>query len=717
MSYIQQTFGNQERWVNWDYVDKKDGKKPTKVPKNPRTGGNAMSNNPSTWTNYTFAKSKSERVGIMLHDDLLIGMDIDGTLTDETSLQLIQRANTYTEISPSGNGLRLFLLTETPYHLLRNKKGNFEVYNSVRFLTVTEKPFAQYNIPIRTVSHEELTSILEIVGYPWGKEETEATPVYTEGISILTDSEVLQKMFSASNGKKVEALYNTVTANGGSEDDQAFCMHLAFYCGKDPQQMERIWLSSPIGGRSKTQDRQDYRKRTIENAIKRTSDVYKKKDVTIKKMTPQDFSMDSLLSTTTKAGDIVYIMNTENICRILRNHPEFKNGFRYDSFKNIMEIKDKEVWREMQEGEDVNIQTKISIMFPCFAKVSKLMVQDAMYKIMRENTFDSAKNYITSITWDKEPRLNSWLSKTYGVSEDEYHIAVGTNWLKGLVKRIIYAGCKFDYVLVLEGKQGSRKSTSLNVLCDMGDHNWHVESTITTESKDFFMQMQGKAVVEFSEGETLSRTETMRLKAIITTQSDKMRMPYERTTREFPRRCVFAMTTNKDEYLKDETGNRRWLPVALVFEQANIDWLRENRDQLLAEAYYRVITLKESTWEFPDNIEEIQDSRRIEDTNTDIVLNWYRGLRQDQREEGITVRDAFDGAIRRVDNFKSLDKLEEMRLGGILRGSLKLEKERKMDKGERVNKYYDVKNLHSGYKPTETVQSVVEQITKDLITN
>lgn len=343
------------------------------------------------------------------------------------------------------------------------------------------------------------------------------------------------------------------------------------------------------------------------------------------------------------------------------------------------------------------------------------MVQDAMYKIMRENTFDSAKDYITSIVWDKTPRLNSWLSKTYGVPEDEYHVAVGSNWLKGLVKRIIYAGCKFDYVLVLEGKQGSKKSTSLNVLCDMGDHNWHVESTITTESKDFFMQMQGKAVVEFSEGETLSRTETMRLKAIITTQSDKMRMPYERTTREFPRRCVFAMTTNKDEYLKDETGNRRWLPVALAFEQANIEWLKENRDQLLAEAYYRVITMKESTWEFPDNIEEIQDSRRIEDTNTDIVLNWYRGLTQVQREEGITVRDAFNGAIRIVENFKSLDKLEEMRLGGILRGSLKLEKERKMDKGERVNKYYDTKNLHGGHKPIETIESFIEDINRQLI--
>src|ERR1019366_5023328 len=117
---------------------------------------------------------------------------------------------------------------------------------------------------------------------------------------------------------------------------------------------------------------------------------------------------------------------------------------------------------------------------------------------------------------------------------------------------------------------------------------------MSTDNKDFFMQFQGKLFVEFSEGETLNRTETKKMKAIITTQFDRYRPPFGRSSQDFPRRCVFAMTTNQEEYLKDETGNRRWLPVRLVKKTADTEWLAENREQIFAEAYHRVITLKET---------------------------------------------------------------------------------------------------------------------------
>jgi len=69
--------------------------------------------------------------------------------------------------------------------------------------------------------------------------------------------------------------------------------------------------------------------------------------------------------------------------------------------------------------------------------------------------------------------------------------------------------------------------------------------------------------VEFSEGETMSRTETKNMKAMISTQTDTYRAPYGRVMKDVPRRCVFAMTTNQDEYLKDESGNRRFYPIFL----------------------------------------------------------------------------------------------------------------------------------------------------------
>ncbi len=326
------------------------------------------------------------------------------------------------------------------------------------------------------------------------------------------------------------------------------------------------------------------------------------------------------------------------------------------------------------------------MIFPCFAKVGKDLIYDAVIKVSREMAIDSGSDWIRSLKWDGKERLDTWLSSTYNVPDDKYHRAVASNWMKGLVKRIVQPGCKFDYVLVLEGEQGIKKSTSLGILG--GD--WHVETAMSTDTKDFFMQFQGKAIIEFSEGETLSRTEVKRMKAIITMQSDKFRPPYGRTSIDFPRRCVFAMTTNQSEYLKDETGNRRWLPVACE-GIANVEWLEANREQLFAEAYHRVVDLKETTYDFPkEETEAAQRTRRIHDPNEDNIAHWYfNKLKQTERDEGITsfqcFRDVYCGGMTPQ---KGLDRYTEMAIADVLKNVIRLKKERRMVDGIQANRWY-----------------------------
>lgn len=395
-----------------------------------------------------------------------------------------------------------------------------------------------------------------------------------------------------------------------------------------------------------------------------------------------------LLCRTTKDGGKVYVVNTENLCRIFNKHPQFTKRFRYDEFKALLEYRTSQEspWRQLEDSDVIHVQTELSVTFDFLHKVGKEMVYDAIIKTSRENAYDSAKDYIKAIKWDETPRLDSWLTHTYGTPEDVYHKAVGANWLKGLVKRIIEPGCKFDYVLVIEGEQGIRKSASLAVLG--GD--WYVETTMSTDSKDFFMQFQGKAIIEFSEGETLNRTEVKRMKAIITTQYDKYRPPYGRVSVDFPRRCVFAMTTNQSEYLKDETGNRRWLPITVVLPEANIEWLAENRDQLLAEAYHRAITLKEKIYEFPrEETAQAQDARRIRDPNLELIANWYyNDLDDKKREEGITIDQVFRDALNGGFGGRAKTKWEEMSIANVLKNDLKLERRFSMRNGVRANYWY-----------------------------
>lgn len=694
MNPLIKRYGKEERFVVWK-LQERNGKK-TKIPYS-IAGDLASSTDPSTWSIYDEAKNFSDNVGIVFTpDQTLLGIDIDHCLNKDTKKiqheekeaieNLIKEANTYTEISPSGEGLHIYLeIDGGKLDLIANRHGSFEAYTSGRYFTITLNAFEESK-SIRKISHDEANKLLSIIGYPWKKKEETVhknSQELFQGIE-LNDSEILQKMFASKNGAKIKAIYDL--NNGKSEDDLSLCSYLAFWTRKDPLQMERIWMTSPLGSRKKTQQREDYRKRTITTAIASCRDVYEPSPALKTNKIVEKFDLD-LLFTLDSKRDKIFTQNTENICRILRKHPDFKNNFRYDIFKNALEIYSKNKWRKFEDNDEVDIQTQISILFSFFGRVGKQMVRDAMVKVAIENSIDSALDYITALKWDKILRLNEWLYHTYGCPIDTYHISVGSNWLKGLVKRIVEPGCKFDYVLVLEGEQGSKKSTSLSILA----RGLHVESTTSTDNKDFFMQFSGNLIIEFSEGDTMNRTEVKKMKAIITTQVDKYRPAYGHTVQEFPRRCVFAMTTNDEQYLKDETGNRRWLPVKLELLEANVEWLQENREQLFAEAYHRIVNLKETIYDFPKQETLMQqDNRRVRDPNTDLVQDWYYNkLTNIEREQGITINQVYKEVLHGgFTPSRPIDKKTEMIIGDILR-TTGLEKKRVMKDKVQLNRYFE----------------------------
>lgn len=688
----------QKKWVNWKYKVVK-GKK-TKVPYQVN-GHLASSTDSQTWNTYQEVVKKDPKfIGFVLSSEKkTLFVDFDHCLKNgkldnpfkEQMAEFILESDTYTEISPSGEGLHFYFNLTEPLELVANKHKlddiiSYEAYTDERYFTVTEKSFGKHR-PVRTITVEEALRLLEILGYPWKKtKKTEGGVTKTNQQENLTDDAVLRKMFRAKNGDKIKALYEGDTSaykNDISAADAALCSHLAFWTGKNQAQIERLWLQSPLGQREKTQERKDYRDMTIISAINNCTDIYQSETT---KTAQENPDLDLLF--VFNKGEKTFVQNVENVCRILRKHQDFTGRFRMDEFTNVAEIKVGDNWRQLKDTDAVDVQAQISILFPIFSKVPKEMVYDAIIKVSIENKIDSAADYLRSLVWDKKSRLNSWLTTVYGAKNDEVTQSIGSNWLKGLVHRIIEPGCKFDHVLVLEGEQGMKKSMSLYIL----GNGWHVETTMSTDSKDFFMQFAGKAIIEFSEGETLSRTEVKKMKAIITIQSDKYRPPYSRVSIEFPRRCVFAMTTNQTEYLKDETGNRRWLPIRCL-KNADVEWLKANRDQLFAEAYYRLVVLKEKTYEFPDEeLKREQSLRRIANPWEAPIYEWYLTLDENERNEGITTNDAYLRGVQGSETFKKqITTYESMVVGEILRSSLKLEKRRTMVEGEQLNRYYPTK--------------------------
>ena len=704
----------EKQWLLWRLEADPKGKL-TKIPYQ-TNGYKASSVDASTWCDYetarqTLAKSSFfSGIGIVLTNGI-VGIDLDhvivnGVLIDEKSSRFVDECDTYTEISPSGTGLHILFSIDNDFVLASNKIKNgdsiaYEVYREGRYFTFTENIYLEKRI-IRSITPEQLFEYLSILGFKQTKKEIQEELPTAIPTNIKSD-EILDILFRARNGEKMRSIWNGDLSHNNNDHSAAdfyLCQMLAFYSGCDYATIERLWLESPLGQREKTQKREDYRKVTIERAIRYTTKIYtadRSKDNVVdfvKKTVTKKVKGEDGKSREIEIDTIV--LCTENIHIFLDTFEDFCGRFRFDTFKNKCEIKDPitNKWRELKDIDIIFIQTQISKLHPAFSLVSKQMTEDAVRYVCHKHSFDSVLEYFNSIHWDGEQRVDTWICRAYNVPETPYFIAVGANWLKGLVMRAIEPGTKFDYVMVLESKQGMKKSTSLHVLGDVfekeGLPGWHVETVLTPDSKDFYMTFFGNLIVEFSEGETLSRSEVKKLKSVITVTHDDIRLPYERNVNRHYRRCVFAMTTNEDRYLKDETGNRRWLPVE-VGSSINIDWIRENRDQLYAEAYYRAVVLKEPFWQFPDEeTSAMQESRMVVDPQSELIEEWYATLGQERRMQGVTTRDAFN-AITPASHMsfgEKITKVVEMQLASTLKNKLKLDRKTMYVNGVQKRLYF-----------------------------
>lgn len=217
-------------------------------------------------------------------------------------------------------------------------------------------------------------------------------------------------------------------------------------------------------------------------------------------------------------------------------------------------------------------------------------LEEAVRMVAMRHAFHPVRCFLEGLTWDGVPRLATWLRRAC-LEEDEwddreplqkYLARAGTWFLQGMVARVMQPGVKFDYMLILEGKQGLRKSTLLKTLA--GD--WFADTGIVLGDKDSYQQLQGRWLYEFAELDSFGKAEVTKIKSFIASASDYFRASFDRRARDYPRQLVFGGTTNEDHYLTDPTGNRRFWPVR-VTRVIDIEWLQANRDQLFAEAVVR----------------------------------------------------------------------------------------------------------------------------------
>lgn len=284
----------------------------------------------------------------------------------------------------------------------------------------------------------------------------------------------------------------------------------------------------------------------------------------------------------------------ENIKRILVNDRDWAHVIAFDSFRSQIVATSTPPWDALNApGEvperypapwsDVDMARLRGWLHSSSyeIQVSTQAIGEAVVVVAERTRIHPVRDYLRSIAWDGTRRLESWLARYVGATDTAYTRAVGRCFLIAAVARAIQPGCKVDTIVCLEGAQGRGKSRLIRALFGVDDA-WVSDTPLDLSSKDRFTALRGRWAVEWAELDGLSRAESERIKAFVSSSVDTYRPPYGKSDVSIPRSCVFIGTTNSDTYLQDATGNRRWWPVRVG--TIDLQAIERDRAQLWAEA-------------------------------------------------------------------------------------------------------------------------------------
>lgn len=349
-----------------------------------------------------------------------------------------------------------------------------------------------------------------------------------------------------------------------------------------------------------------------------------------------------------------------NLETILREDPRFRGRFRYSLFDGRNHYLNKK--NDLVEIDDI-LEMKLSSWVSQVYGLelsSDTHIGKIMSLIASENEFHPVQTYLKKLNWDGEHRMKNLFTEYMKSSDHSEENYIGTadrhpdysvfgisdrasipqiygiRWMMAAVMRAMYPGVKTDNLLCIIGDQGIGKSTAVKELCY--DESWFSDTPFDLTKKDSYMQIQGKWLIELPECETLHRSGFNAAKSFLSSCSDRYRLPYRRHAVDVKRTSIMVATTNQTKlgFLNDVSGHRRYWVCRV--DDCDFNKIREDRDQLWAEAFYYAIICPENHWLSPmeEKVrQDLNDKYREIDSWEEEICTWIAEYIKEQLDKRV----------------------------------------------------------------------------------
>lgn len=340
----------------------------------------------------------------------------------------------------------------------------------------------------------------------------------------------------------------------------------------------------------------------------------------------------------------------------------------YDQFRDeiIFYSQDRQQWQRESDEFFIELRMRLEAVYG-FEQIGREKMRDAVLWVAKNNTVDTATEWLNAQKWDGKPRIERFLTEYMGCDDSAYVRAVSLYLWTGLAGRVLEPALKTDMIPVLKSPEGYKKSSAIEAIAP--NEELFVEIDFSEKDADLARKMRGKLVAEIAELRGLRTRELESILAFVTRRFEEWIPKYREFSTSFPRRLMFLATTNEDEFLDGVREHRRWLPLT-VSGHADVEAIRRDRKQLWAEARARF----EKDGLLFEKAESLGKLNRgdfiIADSWQDAVLDYLESpneLDETKPSDAEFVRTLDIARYALAIDPRSLKRLDEMRIGAVMR--------------------------------------------------